>query len=331
MIRFFIGLMIVISSTVCFAEDYTQRKAVHEFFNLMEKKHGFSKSELNTLFSNIETQISALKAIAKPFEDVPWYKYEERFITEKRISEGVLFWKMHQATLNRAFEKFGVPPEMIVAIIGIETFYGDKMGNYPVLDALTTLAFNYPPRAAFFKSELEQFLLLTKEEKLNPKTIKGSYAGAMGMPQFISSSYRKLAIDFSGKGQRNLLSNTEDAIGSVANYFKANGWQKNGPILLAIQSLKKIDSQKAKNVNNPTPNKTINQWQQEGFILQENHLPLNLLSAHLRFENKLKQTEHFLGFNNFYVITRYNRSSNYARAVYELSECIKKSMNDKAQ
>ena len=197
-----------------------------QFIAAMKQQHQFDASELNQLLSQAKKSQTILDAISRPAEKkLVWHQYKNIFLKEKRINEGVEFLHKHQNTLNRAENEFGVPPEIIVAIIGVETFYGRITGKYRVLDALNTLAFYYPKRSNFFRSELEHFLLLSRDQGFDPTTLTGSYAGAMGMPQFISSSYRNFAYDFDGDGITDIWNNPVDVIGSVANYFKRHHWQ----------------------------------------------------------------------------------------------------------
>jgi membrane-bound lytic murein transglycosylase B len=288
----------------------------------MVHKHHFERAQLKAWLSEATISKPILTAIAKPRETLPWYKYEAIFLTKDRINEGVTFWHQHSRTLARAQEKYGVPPEMIIAIIGVETFYGKRTGDHKVLDALVTLGFDYPPRSKFFLSELEEFLVLCREEKWDPAQIKGSYAGAMGNPQFISSSYRRFAVDFNGNGNRDLMSNLDDSIGSVANYFKVNGWQKDGTIVLAAKAqgdkFKPLIASKA----NPTPSHSLAQLVPFGVEAKESKAKETEQFALISLEGKAG-SEYWLGGQNFYVITRYNRSDHYAMAVYNLSQKIK--------
>jgi membrane-bound lytic murein transglycosylase B len=210
--------------------DISNRSDVREFIADMNKKHGLKKDELLKAFAQVDINQKIIDAITRPAEAKPWYEYRPIFLTDKRINGGVEFWKQHDAALSRAYKDFGVAPEIIVAIIGVESLYGKYRGRYSVLESLSTLAFNYPKRSRFFKSELEQFLLLAREENMDPVKLKGSYAGAMGKPQFISSSFRSYAVDFDNDGKRDLWDNSVDVIGSVANYFAKHKWRRGHPI-----------------------------------------------------------------------------------------------------
>jgi membrane-bound lytic murein transglycosylase B len=322
----------VFITTLCFASlsqaeqstEFMQRADVEAFVKMMVSKHQYNERQLNQLLQQSTTQQNILTSIAKPAEKLPWHRYEPIFMSPKRIQEGVEFWKKHAATLKRAEKEYGVPAEFIVAILGVETFYGKHTGQYKVLDSLITLAFEYPPRSAFFKSELEQFLLLAREEKWDPTTIKGSYAGAMGNPQFISSSYRNFAVDFTGAGKRDLINSPEDSIGSVANYFKLNGWQKGGPVVLKA----KVNGEKCKSIiaskANPKPDHSLQELSSFGIRApgKSNVTYKDQSFALVSLEGK-EGPEYWLGGHNFYVITRYNRSDHYAMAVYNLSQKIK--------
>ena len=200
--------------------------AFERFAGHMAARHGFDAQQIKHLLDQSERQDGILAAIAKPAEALPWHRYRPIFLQPSRIRQGVVFWEQNQAVLERAARQYGVPPQIIVAILGVETRYGSYRGKHRVIDALRTLAFDYPPRSDFFRSELEQYLLLSREEGFDPLRPEGSYAGAMGIPQFISSSYRVYAVDFNRDGHRDLWDQPVDAIGSVANYFKAHGWQR---------------------------------------------------------------------------------------------------------
>jgi len=211
--------------------DYLQRPELEALIKKLEGNPNLSKERINKLFSTVKQQKSILEAIARPAERTKtWAEYRQIFVTNKRVSGGVEFWKKHKDTLNKAAQTYQIPPEIIVAIIGVETRYGQHAGNYRVIDDLSTLGFDYPPRSAFFYKELEQFLLLEEYAGINIETTKGSYAGAMGYGQFIPSSYRHYAVDFNQDGKIDLLNDTVDTIGSVANYFHKHGWIAGGNV-----------------------------------------------------------------------------------------------------
>ena len=309
------------SATVS-AADFSDIKAVKTFIKEMTKKHKFNKQHLEKLFSRAKMYDSILEAIARPAESKPWYQYRPIFVTKRRAQGGVDFWKKNAEALARAEKTYGVPAEIIVAIIGVETRYGKHAGAYPVFDSLATLAFGYPPRATFFKSELEHFLLMTREEGFDAQTLLGSYAGAMGMPQFISSSFRRYAVDFDGDGKRDLWNNTTDAIGSVGNYFRKHHWKKGQPIVHKVS----VDTQR-KEYNNLLTKSLKPSHTQLELLLGGVTLPSGVDKKHKGKLIKLKhpnKAEHWVAWNNFYVITRYNHSALYSMAVFQLSQQIKK-------
>ncbi len=292
---------------------------VKNFVRQMVTKHHFNEFELTKLLESAVIKESILKRIASPSEGLPWYKYRKIFLTEARIDGGVKFWRENAEALTSVSQQTGVPSEIIVAIIGVETGYGKNMGNHRVLDALATLAFAYPPRSAFFTSELENFLLLCREENMNPREPLGSYAGAMGYPQFMPSSFRALAKDFEHDGHRDIWHNPRDAIASVANYFAKNDWQRGQDIAVRANAIgtqyKSVLSKDLK------PNSTLAQLGRVNVSTNEN-ISANTNVKLLAFE-QLDGDELWLGLPNFYVITRYNHSPLYAMAAYQLSQEIK--------
>ncbi len=310
------------------AEPVLDRSDVQTFLEEVSKKHGFEKSQLEAWFKDTKIKPEIISTMNRPYEALPWHRYRSLFVTESHIDKGVDFWKNNQKTLERAQKEFGVPPEIIVAIIGVETRYGVHKGKHNILESLSTLAFEYPKRATFFKKELEQFLLLVKEQGLDPREMLGSYAGAMGVPQFISSSYRHYAVDFSGNGSSDLINNIDDAIGSVANYFAKHGWKKDEPVAVQAKVNSKDLSKVEQSTNNPKPIYSMSELKKNGITTQ---IPFKLKDTNEKFallgfdENDKK--DYWLGLNNFYVITRYNHSHHYAMAVYQLSEKLKSAFN----
>ena len=303
------------------AADFSDKKAVKTFIKEMAKKHKFNKQHLEKLFSRAKMYDSILEAIARPAEGKPWYQYRPIFVTKKRTQGGVDFWKENAEALERAEKTYGVPAEIIVAIIGVETRYGKHAGVYPVFDSLATLAFGYPPRATFFKSELEHFLLMTREEGFDAQKLLGSYAGAMGMPQFISSSFRRYAVDFDGDGKRDLWNNTTDAIGSVANYFRKHHWKPGLPIVHKVSVDTKRKEYKKLLTKSLKPSHT-----QLELLLGGVTLPSGINKEYkgkLIVLEKPVGEDHWVAWDNFYVITRYNHSALYSMAVYQLSQQIK--------
>ena len=243
-----------------------------------------------------------------------WKDYRPIFVTQKRISKGNRFLQENREILARAEKEYGVPAEIITAIIGVETYYGTRSGKTPVFDSLVTLGFDYPPRSPFFLSELEQYLLLAGEEDIDVHTVRGSYAGAMGMPQFISSSYRHYAVDFDGDGKRDLLHNKEDVIGSVANYFKVHGWKTGEDVVIPARVNGHIEETR----NKLKPYASIAELSRKG-VFPKARVDDDVQATVITFKGK-NGKEHWLGLNNFYVITRYNHSAMYAMAVYQLSQ-----------
>ena len=288
-----------------------------QFIDLMVDKHQFDRKVIESTLAKANKNETILKAIAKPWEAKPWHQYYPIFLTEKRLAKGLAFWQTHQKTLARAEQETGVPAEIIVAIIGVETFYGAYLGKYSVLDALVTLGFHYPPRAKFFRSELAQLFLLAKEESFDITELKGSYAGAMGWGQFISSSYRHYAVDFDNDGVRDLLNNPVDAIGSVANYFKKHHWKAGADIAFkAHVSGTQYPTLLSKSL------KYSHQWSQlqdAGVKIDESNLSEEMSVKLLEFEQQHNK-EYWVGLPNFYVITRYNHSPLYAMAVFQFSQ-----------
>lgn len=288
------------------------------FVKDMSEKHDYTYSELKEIMLQANYQRKIIDAISRPAETLPWYKYRAIFLTSERAREGTEFWHANADLLRLAEEMYGVPPEIIVAIIGVETRYGRHDGGYLVLDALSTLAFGYPKRSSFFRKELEEFLLLIREEEINPLTVKGSYAGAMGKPQFIPSSYRTYAVDFDEDGKRDLMNNNSDVIGSVAAYFKRHGWVKGKPITTRAKGVNKRHKHFIK--AGMKPGIRIDQLRQSGLEFDLS-LPADAISSLIHLEGDADD-EYWLGLENFYTITRYNHSNLYAMAVYQLSREI---------
>ena len=300
------------------AHNYAERDDVKQFIDEMVKEHGFERADLEAKFASAKKLDKVLVHIAKPAEkELNWGQYRPIFVTKKRADKGKVFMKEHRETLARAEEKYGVPAEIIAAIIGVETYYGRHTGKYTIFDSLTTLGFDYPPRSKFFKRELKQFLLLSREENISIDDMTGSYAGAMGMPQFISSSYRRYAVDFDGDGKRDLWNSIPDVIGSVANYFSEHGWVDGGDITYQVE----IDGPLVLSKNKLKPYATVDQWQKKGVKIKQD-LRADEEATLLKFETK-KGDEYWIGLKNFYVITRYNHNEMYALAVFQLSEKLK--------
>jgi len=295
------------------ATGYERRPEVQAFIDSMVTRHGFDRAELTALIAGASRRNDVLNKISRPAEALSWSSYRPIFLTPARIEAGRAFAAEHRALLERAERTYHVPAEVIVAILGVETFYGRNTGTTPALDALLTLGFDYPPRAAFFKSELEQLLLLCREEKLDPRTLKGSYAGAFGMSQFISSSYRHYAIDFDGDGVRDLW-RTADAIGSVVNYFAVHGWREGEPVV--SRAVVQGEGYKELLGRGRRPSIPVAELARHGIVPTGD---LGDATEVAFFEQQGERgPEYWIGLENFYVITRYNTSPLYAMAVYEL-------------
>jgi len=289
---------------------------IESFIEEMVQKHQFETRALRRLFAQVQPRPAILRAISTPGTARPWHEFRSRYLEPARVNNGVVFWRENAAALEKASREFGVPEEIIVATIGVETFYGRNTGSIKVLEALTMLAFRFPPRAELFLFELEQYLLMARETGLDPVVIRGSYAGAMGIPQFLPSSYRNHAIDFDGDGKRDIIGSAADAIGSVANYYKAFGWRPGEMVVVpaevegsgiaalletGIKPQLKVAELKSQGVTPVVP-------------IEEG------VEAALFVVESATGPRYWLGLNNFYVITRYNRSVNYALTVHELAQ-----------
>ena len=313
-----LSLMLAAQASCAWADGVSLRPEVRQFVDQMVSKHQFNRSELIALLGQVQPRQDIIAAITKPAEAKPWFQYRPIFINDARIQGGVDFWNQYETLLARAQTAYGVPPEIITAIIGVETRYGKNTGTFRVLDALYTLGFDYPPRSLFFLSELENYLLLAREEAMDPLLLQGSYAGAMGQPQFMPSSYRKYAVDFDGDGARDLWQSVPDIIGSVASYFNAFGWQAGQPVVARAQ----VNGEEFKGLTgNITPSITVASLKQKGITIADDLVP-DQLGALLEYQGA-SNLEYWVGLQNFYVITRYNRSPLYAMAVYQLAQEIR--------
>lgn len=301
------------------------RPEVRKFVEEMSQEHGFDRSELLELLAQVEIKQSILDAISRPAEKtIPWHEYRDIFITEERIRRGVDFWTDNGQTVNEIAKTFGIPPEIVVAIIGVETYYGRRIGSYRVIDALSTLAFDYPPRAKFFRSELKHFLLLSREESVKALEATGSYAGAMGMPQFMPSSYRSYAVDSDEDGRRDLWANLNDVVGSVANYLQVHGWEPSQPVAVRAEPVcAETLGLKGKSLE---IKETVDSLRERGLKF-DTELPGKTPALLVALDAK-EGKEFWVGFKNFYVITRYNRSLMYAMAIHQLGKEIAGEMDD---
>ncbi len=314
LVRFSSAFFCLVSVSVVADEPPMETEV--EFIDRMVSTHQMDRQQLQELFSKAKREQFIIDAMNKPAESLPWHKYRKIFVRDKRINAGIQFWNKYQTELKRAEETFQVPASIIVGIIGIETFYGKIQGNISVWNALYTLGFHYPKRAEFFRKEMEQFLLLSKEQNWDPLEPKGSYAGAMGMGQFISTSYREFAVDFDGDGKIDLFNNPVDAIGSVANYFRKHKWRWGEPVAYKVEKVGGNPELFAANSLKPTS--TAGAIREQGFFWSVNTLAEQAASLY-PFE-QTKGNDYWIGFDNFYVITRYNRSPLYAMAVYQFSQ-----------
>jgi membrane-bound lytic murein transglycosylase B len=305
--------------------DYAHRPDVSIFIGEMVADYGFDARALRRFFSKVRFQQSVVNAMSRPVLAPPkWYEYAPRFLSSARIDGGIAFWSANAATLERAQNEFGVPSEIVVAIIGVETFYGRNTGSYRVADALTTLAFDYPRRSGFFRDELKQFLLLTREQNISPLAPKGSYAGAQGLPQFMPGSLRDYAVDYDDDGTIDLSRDVDDAIGSVANYLARHGWQVDDPAMQPAE----IDADNVDDVvraldGGISDQRTMESWRRDGVsVTGIPEAPGADPTGVLMLEEESGPT-FWVVFNNWYVLTRYNRSRLYASAVWKLAQELK--------
>lgn len=312
----------ICTGTLIFSLSVVAQQEIEQFAQQVSKKYDISSDAIIETLSNLEKNQAIIDAISSPWEAKPWHQYYPIFLTEKRLEKGLAFWQQYAHVLDRAESETGVPAEIIVAILGIESFYGTYTGKYPVLESLYTLGFHYPPRQTFFRKELGEFFALVQEENFALKEVKGSYAGAMGWGQFIPSSYRFYAVDFDNDGVRDLLANPVDAIGSVANYFKKHGWLTNQGIAFQVK-MRKAPLGDILNKNR----RFSHSWEElvsAGAVPVQEQNTDNLGPVKLFAFQQPDKKEYWVGQKNFYVITRYNHSPLYAMAVYQFSQQLKK-------
>ncbi len=303
--------------------DYAARDEVRTFIRTMVDRHGFAEEQLLRVFAKVRHSDAALKLIApaSPAFKRSWIAYRDRFVEPVRIREGLRFWREHAEPVRRAAEQFGVPEEIVVSIIGVETIYGRNTGDFRVVDALTTLAFDYPRRAPFFTEELEQFLLLSREQRIDPLRTKGSFAGAIGLPQFMPGSIRRYAVDFDGDGRIDLLASPVDAIGSVARFLSEHGWQTGAATHFAVTVEDEARARPALEAGIPPALSPLELT--EMGVTSPNAIPPDTRLSLIDLPNGDDSTHYVLGANNFWVITRYNRSYFYAMAVIDLAAALK--------
>jgi membrane-bound lytic murein transglycosylase B len=295
-----------------------KRPEIRAFAEQVARNKVMSRREVLALLAQAKPLPSIIEAMDRPAERVvPWWQYRERFLTEKRIAGGVAFWDEHRELLERVAAERGVPAEYLIAIIGVETAYGSNMGRYRVLDTLSTLSFDYPSRGEYFRRELEQFLMMVRDKDADALQAKGSYAGAMGAAQFMPSRYRRYAIDASNDGRRDLWTEWDDILVSIANYFAEHGWRRDEPVM--------VESVASGGTDDPLSfqlalTDTVGAIRQRGYVLDPSladTTPAVLVPAEQPDSMAWR-----VGFQNFYVITRYNRSSRYAMAVHDLAQAL---------
>jgi len=302
--------------------NYAERPEVHDFIREVVERHGFLEQELLFLFSRVRRTEPVLEAIKPPPKPRSWEEYRANFVNPRRIAAGTAFWNTHRRALARAERRYGIPPEYIVAIIGVETFYGRNAGRWRVVDALTTLAFDYPPRAPFFRDELEHYLLLARESGADIFAMRGSYAGAIGIPQFMPSSTRRYAVDFDGNGAVDLRRSAPDAIGSVANFLKQHGWRPGGEVLLEARV--SGEAWRAAADGSVDPKHALAELRAAGVELAQAPREADARAALIELETPERPSELRVAFRNFWVLTRYNRSAFYASVVHDLAMELKK-------
>jgi membrane-bound lytic murein transglycosylase B len=314
-------ITLALAAFPAWGKTYAEREEVQAFVRELAVRHGFAEQDLRYLFSRVRRAEPALEAIKpQPPKARSWEEYRGNFVNEKRIAAGIEFWTKQRRALERAEARYGVPAEYLVAIVGVETYYGRNSGRYRVIDALTTLAFDYPPRASYFRSELEQYLLLAREQGKDAFSMRGSYAGAIGIPQFMPSSTRRYAVDFDGNGAIDLRRSAVDAIGSVANFLKEHGWQPGAEVLLEARV--GGDAWRALADGSVDPKHAQADLRAGGVEFEG--MPEGVRGILVELETPDKASDHRIGLHNFWVLTRYNRSAFYATAVHDLARALKK-------
>lgn len=315
---FAIAAIFLIGTASGYAVDVNKYPMLLKLVDTMVAKDGYPRQQLLEILADAEIQQRTIDLMNRQYESLPWHRYREIFINDARINKGVAFWQENKAILLAAEQEFTVPPAVIVALIGVETHYGMQMGNLPVLNSLVTLTADFPRRSQYFSAELRQFLKTTRAEKIAANSVMGSYAGAIGIPQFMPASYHAYAVDFNGNGRRDLVNEMEDAIGSVANYLKVHGWKRNQGIFSPINS-KLSAATKAKVSKRAKLTLALSQLIELGVEFNQQGASDKVALLGLKQQNG---EAYFVGFANFHVITKYNPSVNYAMAVAELSNQI---------
>ena len=317
--RLIAGIAILLSSvSPTYAVDL-DRPDVQVFIETMVTEHDYDREMLRNILQQAEIKQKIIESISKPAEKtLTWVDYRPIFMTKERVQAGAAFWRENRATLDKVSSDTGVPIEIIVGIIGVETYFGRITGGHRVLDALATLSFAYPPRSKFFRRELEQFLLLVREEDMQATDAIGSYAGAMGRPQFMPSSYRAYAVDSTGDGKRDIWNDWTDVAGSIANYFVEHGWKTGEEVIAQATTGTNWSGFTPKNILKPED--TVDSLSKKGVMFSTN-LP-NDDTAQLITLDGENGSEYWVGFHNFFVITRYNHSAMYALAVHQLGQEI---------
>ncbi len=320
-----IALVLSCSSLLAYADPaLISRPEVQEYIATTAREHGFNEAELLNLFTRIQPKPQIIDIFDRPATGRPWHVFRPNFVNKKRAETGAAFWRKHEKDIAEISKTYQVDPAVIVAILNVETLYGKNMGSFRVLDVLATAAFDYPRRADFFRKEMTEFLLLARGEKQDPLSFRGSYAGAMGWPQFIPSSFRAYAVDWDRDGHHDIWNTPVDAIASTASYLAQHGWLNGGDTIVPVnvegEQIAELIADK------------FNLHYTVADLLQKGVTPLNELNADQKavlfvLETEPGQMKYYLGFNNFYVITRYNKSTLYATAVLQLAEAIREAKN----
>jgi membrane-bound lytic murein transglycosylase B len=325
--RFLAALLVAAVAGLAYAEEdeplaYAERADVRDFIRDLVARHAFDAEELQQVFARAQREEAVLAAMrAQPRQADSWEAYRAQFLSDRHVRAGLEYWKAHRAALARARAEYGVPEEIIVAIIGVETFYGRNTGRWRVIDALATLAFDYPPRARFFRGELESYLLFARDLQLDVFSVKGSYAGAIGIPQFMPGSYLRYAVDFDGDRRIDLRDNPVDAIGSVANFLLRHGWRAGAPVQRGARVNGEIPPELL--APDALPRNTLEELRLAGVAPRGAPLPGETRVTLLKLATPERPADYRIGLHNLYVLTRYNRSLFYAFAVADLAEALR--------